>query len=983
MPPAPRRGHAAAVAAAAAFASLATSASAAAAPSCAFLPTRLTVEYLPSSVNASLGPAAAASFFPRITDSPAPLLGWWDTLLVNPAPSPPLPLPLSLQSAYRIVVASSPSLLPSSPDIFDTGVVPSSASVAVPYGGPLLASHTRVYWTVSVWDGANTSCGFSPEIGVWEVPLLTDADWGAAGWITRDAPHPPPADCDLYADDPAPLFRGPFALAQPGSNVVRARLHVAGLGYFIPYMDGAQVGDEVLAPGWTDFNKTVLYSTFDVTPTLAASADLNHVLGVAVGNGFFNLVPLRFWGSREFRAALPTGDPMARALLVVRFADGTVQEVGTEAGPGSQAPWSVGDSEILFNSIYLGTRVDRRSEPVGWATVGFANASGWPAAQPVAPSTLAGLGLLRAQSVPPVRRQSPALAATVLASPAPGEIVLDFGEQVAGVCTVCFSAGVPAGSGLTTRHGELLYANGSVNGMTAVAGQVKNGNGGPCSPEIAFEENHYTFRGDAGGECFTPTFTWQSGRYVALFASPAVLAALDASSTVCHHLRSDVDVVGSFESSSPLLNAIHRASVNTAANNLMSVQSDCPARERLGYSGDALMAGESLLTNFDFSVLLRKRVRDMVEAQRANGGYTETSPFVGISDAGMGDQSGPIGWATFTPVAVGWQVKYFGTPTGPDVYDSLTGYVEFLDTLPAGPIENGLGDWMSIENKALALTGRGFQLQSYREYANISALVGNATQAALYAAKAANLTLEINARFLDPTTGVYSAATGAAFNNTQCGQSMPLFLGLVPPSTAPLTLAALASNLAAHGGHLQVGGFGVKYLLMALSDGGRADLALGIMDTTAYPSFGYMLNGTANGLTNATTIWESWFTSDNTYSHDHGMFTSNEVWAYQGLGGIQPHPSAVGFDRVLIKPAPPPAGLAWVNATLRTVRGTVSSGWTVDPGTGLLSGWACLPPNVVGEVWVPRQGGGAGAAGGPWGKTITGVGAGCTAWEGV
>jgi alpha-L-rhamnosidase len=283
----------------------------------------------------------------------------------------------------------------------------------------------------------------------------------------------------------------------------------------------------------------------------------------------------------------------------------------------------------------------------------------------------------------------------------------------------------------------------------------------------------------------------------------------------------------------------------------------------MGYGGDALMAGESLVSNFDMSLFLEKRVMDFVAAQRPNGGFTETAPFVGISDAGLGEGSGPIGWEAYPTSASMWLVKYFGNiPAVQKAYPSATAYVEFLDTVDQSLIKNGLGDWMSLETKALPLTGLGFQYLSYLEFANMSRAIGNLTMATKYEAEAATIAAEINTAYLNPATGVY--ATPGGFNATQCGQAMPLFLQIVPPAAQSAAFEVLINNLAAHDGHLQVGAFGVKYLLMSLVDGGRADLAWGVVNNTEYPGFGYMLDGSVNGLTNATTIWESWFTSDNT-----------------------------------------------------------------------------------------------------------------------
>jgi alpha-L-rhamnosidase len=911
---------------------------------CDIVVTHLSVDFLPSEVPAN---ADMASFLPRVTDSRAPLLGWW---LEAAAPSA-APRALA-QSSYRIVVATSPSLL-SSPDVWDSGAVPSPESVSIPYGGPALAAGARVFWAVSVADASARACARSAA-GAWEVPPLAEADWRGAAWLTRDDPSaPPPSDCALFADDPAPLFRGTFSLrAPPGAALVRARLHVAGLGLFEPFLDGARVGDEALAPAWSDFNASVGFSTLDVTAALAGGAadGAPHALGVAAGRGWWGLAPLKMWGSKDFRAALPSGAPCVRALLLATFSDGSTAAFTT----APTAAWAVGASEVLFNDVYLGNRVDRRKEPVGWSAPGF-DARGWAAPFAAPPPA----GALRAPLAQPIRRQAPRALAQ-LSRTAAG-VTLDAGAQVSGVCELCFAGGAAAGATITTLYGELLHKDGSVNGLTSVAGQVKNGNGGPCAPGVAWQTDNYTFRGDPGGECFAPRFATHSARYISVTGDAAAVAALDVARSQCWPVRVDAPLASSWASASPLFDAVHQAALTSQASNLVGgVVSDCPHRERLGYTGDALMAGEAFLANFDFAALLEKRLRDAVDAQRPNGGFTETAPFVGISDAGLGGDAGPIGWAAWPVHAAMWAHKYHGNGRAVAAsYAPSAAFVAFLATAPAGRIEYGLGDWMALENKCIELTGRGFELSTYAEFANMSAVVGNASEAARWHAAAAAAAGRLNAQFLNASTGVYSYAYGSKWSGTQAAQAFPLFLGIVPPgATTTAARAALAAAVAARGGHLAVGAFGVKWLLMALVDAGLTDAAWAAAAAPDYPGFGFMLNASMNNLTSATTLWESWFASDNTYSHNHGMFASVDTYAFQALAGIQPHPAARGLDRILLKPAPPRSAerpLPWVNASLVTRRGVVAAAWAINASGGF-EYTVCVPPGVDAEVWLPASG---------------------------
>ena len=204
---------------------------------------------------------------------------------------------------------------------------------------------------------------------------------------------------------------------------------------------------------------------------------------------------------------------------------------------------------------------------------------------------------------------------------------------------------------------------------------------------------------------------------------------------------------------------------------------------------------------------------DFIDSQRSNGGFTETAPYVGIADAGLGGDSGPIGWQTYLPVALTWLYKYYSNLGAmEDAYVAATAYANFIATAPAAAIENGLGDWMTLEPSALALTGRGFEMMSYAAIANISNALGHVSDGAKWAAAAAVSAASINARFLDASTGAYH---GPGFNGTQCAQAMPLFLGIVPDSNRTAVLAVLEEAIRARGGHLSVGSFGLKVCVAA------------------------------------------------------------------------------------------------------------------------------------------------------------------------
>ena len=388
---------------------------------CAIEASRLTVDYVPS---------IATDGMPRLSDRRRPLLGWW----LLPAGGTNSTARNLSQSAYRIVVKSDPS---GSDDLiyYDSGKVVSNDSVAVPYGGPPVPSRAQVWWRVEVWDQEGASCGLSLELASWEVPLVNLSAWQGAQWLTQEAqPHPKPSSCSFYQNNPAPLFRRAFSLSQEPSNIIRARVYVTGLGYYKLFLNGLRVGNAELDPGVTSYNKTIFYTTSDVTLALRTASNLSEVvLGVSLGNGWYNFIPLRFWGSKNFRDALAHGDPMFRLLLCVDYADTSTQHVISSA----DGQWRVGGSEILQNSIHLGTVVDRRLEPEGWSTPSFRVPSSWKTPF-VVNSDAAGMkASLRSQYVPTVQRVKTILPVEhhrVNSSSAEPTYIVDIGRQIAGIC---------------------------------------------------------------------------------------------------------------------------------------------------------------------------------------------------------------------------------------------------------------------------------------------------------------------------------------------------------------------------------------------------------------------------------------------------------------------------------------------------------------------------------------------------------------------
>ena len=313
------------------------------------------------------------------------------------------------QTAYRVLVASTAEgLKDNKGDLWDSGKVRSSQSVGVAYAGAPPASGQRCFWKVMVWENDGTASEWSAP-AFWEMGLLKASDWQAE-WIGDGKPTPE-KDEDFFEDDPAPLFRKPFKLSGP---VKSSRLYISALGYYRASLNGEVVGDHQLDPLWTLPHKRVFYSVYDVTEHLSPE---ENCLGVELGNGWYNPLPLRLWGRRNLREHLPVGRPQFIARLLIEYADGSIETIVSDAS------WRFTQGPILQNNIYLGEKVDARKNIPGWNRPELDD-RGWSAVK----TATAPEGALTAQpsSAIKVTKKFRPVAVT---EPADGVYIVDMGQN--------------------------------------------------------------------------------------------------------------------------------------------------------------------------------------------------------------------------------------------------------------------------------------------------------------------------------------------------------------------------------------------------------------------------------------------------------------------------------------------------------------------------------------------------------------------------
>ncbi|WP_288207294.1 family 78 glycoside hydrolase catalytic domain [uncultured Parabacteroides sp.] len=819
-----------------------------------------------------------------------------------------------MQSAYEIQVALTEDDLKNGKGlVWKSGKVSSHQNVNIVYSGKRLKPFTRYYWRVRTYNQDGAVSDWS-QLAFWETSMLSPADWKAQ-WIT-DGSKAPEKEEDFYKDDPTPLFRKIF---HPIKTVKEARLYIAGIGYYEASLNGKRIGDHILDPGWTNYGKQILYSTYDITSLIGSG---ENVIGVMLGNGYYNPLPMRIF--KPLREYLTIGRPCLKAQLRIQYTDGSGETICTDES------WKTAPGPVMRNNVYLGEHYDARNEIPDWDTCPFDD-SHWKQAVQVVNTPA---GQLTAQMQPPIR-QIEVIKPVRMTETRPGEFIFDMGQNFAGVARLKVRG--KKGTTIKIRYGEDIYSDGSLNVMTSVAGQQKKVWDADWEtagqPQTAWQEDTYTLKGE-GEETWSPRFTFHGFRYIEITGWPGRPSLSDVEGI---RLSADLHKSGSFECSNPMLNRLNKVLDYTFHSNLFSVQSDCPAREKFGYGGDIVGTARTFCWFYDMENFYRKALRDFANDQRPEGGMTETAPYNGIADMGLGDDSGPIGWQLAFAFMQKQLYEYYGDlRTIKAYYPTLRRQVEFLRSKAKDNlIDTCINDHESLEERVPALFATAHYYHHVILLAEFAVLTGQSKDTQIYSRLATDIKDAFIKKFL-------KRGTGQVANATQAAQAFVLFYDLVPESEKEAVFTVFLQAIAKWDGHIASGIFGVPAILEVLRLNNRNDIAYEMVTKKTFPGWGYMLES------GATTLWETWKYSDNVYSQNHPMFGSVGEWFYQSLGGI--NQAAPGFSKILIKPQP--AGdLTWVNCSYQSVNGPIVSNWRKGNETFELQ--VTIPANTTAQIWLP------------------------------
>ncbi|WP_243866163.1 family 78 glycoside hydrolase catalytic domain [Actinophytocola oryzae] len=759
--------------------------------------------------------------------------------------------------------------------------------------GKLVVQGGQTIVTDAAWKASQTG----PD--GWQQNTFDDSAWPAARALTAYGSGP--WGSNVRVRQPAPLLRKGFTVDRP---VASARLVTTALGLHETVLNGRRVGTDVLAPGWTDYDKRVQYKVHDVTGLVRQGAN---ALGAWLGNGWYS-------GSVGIGGAQRYGtQPWYAAQLLLTYTDGTSATVRTDGS------WKVTSGPILADDLYDGETFDARLTPANWDQPGYDD-SAWAA--PVVRGGTKPTLVSQVDNGVTVQQDFRPVAIT---QPRPGVWVFDLGQNFTGWNRLAVRG--PAGTTVTMRHAEVLNPDGTIYTTNLRAAQVTD---------------RFTLAGTGSVETYEPRFAVHGYRYVEVTGLPAGTTPT-ADAVTGRAAWASGGQPGTLTTSNPLVNQLQHNILWGERGNMLSIPTDCPQRdERLGWTGDIGIFAATSTFNLGTQNFLDKFADDLTDAQHADGAFTDVAPAVL-------DTAGRAGWGdagVIVPYTI-WQ-RYGDVGVVDEHFAAMARWVDYLrSTANADLIRDQwtYGDWLNVnDNTAQDLISTAFFGWSARLVSRMAAATGRSAEATSYGRLADQVGAAFTRRFL--------ASDGTVGANTQTGYVLALAFDLLPPDRRQAAADRLAAKVAASGGHLTVGFLGVENLLPVLADHGHADTAYQVLLQPDFPGWGYMI---AHG---ATTIWERWdgirpdgsFNDPGMNSFNHYGLGSVGDFLYRQVGGL--NPASPGYASLLVAPKPG-GGLTSARAAYQTPYGEAVSDWSTSAGTLTLR--VTVPAGATATVKVPGQ----------------------------
>ena len=804
-----------------------------------------------------------------------------------------------LQTHYQVQVAEV-NKFPATHLTWESEKVASDQSILIPYAGEKLLSGNRYYWRVRVWDNKGNVSSWS-EPAYWEMGLF-QGDWKAQ-WIE-------PVQIE-QANAPALMVRTTTTISK---GIKRASAYVTAHGLYEFFINGKQVGDQVFTPGWTNYQDRLQYQVYDVTNLIK---DGENVIGAMLGDGWYrgHLAWEDNWGVYGKKLGF-------LCQIQIEYSDGSK---GMILSDGS---WKgTDDGPITLNSLYNGETYDARKEMNDWSTASF-NDSKWKSVN------VADHGyqeLIPTETVP-VRKIEEIKPIKIWKTPK-GTLVADFGQNMVGWIKLKVKG--EAGTTITIQHAEVMdkYGEFYTDNLRSAKALLK-----------------YTLNGQ-GEEIYEPSFTFMGFRYVAIEGFPGELKPENLTGVVIH---SDMEPIGSFECSNPLINQLQENIQWGQKGNFLDVPTDCPQRdERLGWTGDAQAFIRTAAYNMDVAAFFTKWLKDVAVDQSEEGAIPFVVPNV------LGSVRASAGWADVVTIAPWTLYNVYGDK---DIlatqYPAMKKYVDFVrkDAGRNFIWEDGsvFGDWLFFKPEMSKwrdpdghtdqdLIATAFYAYSTQLLIEAAEVLGKDEDVKEYSDVLEN----IKKAFFEN----YVTQTGRIISHSQTSYVLALMFDLLPDSLKSNAVNYLVDDIRSRGNHLSTGFLGTPYLCHVLSDNGKTDVAYDLLLQEEFPSWLYPVK------MGATTIWERWdgqkpdstFQNVSMNSFNHYAYGAIGDWMYRVMAGMEI--GAPGYKHILIQPQPS-SRLDYAEAKHNSKYGEIVSGWKIDNGN--LNIYCTIPANTTATITLPK-----------------------------
>ena len=812
-----------------------------------------------------------------------------------------------VQSSFKVLVATREELLTETDaDCWNSGEIKSDQSQQVKYEGKTLISCKRYYWKVKVTIRGINAVIYS-EPSYFETGLLYADEWKAQ-WISAPNIWNWPAFLESRKnnakldtspwDNRSPLFRKEFALKK---EVKSARMYVSGLGYYEAFLNGKRIGDRQLDPAFSRYDKTILYATYDITPLLGKE----NAIGIMLGNGWYNMPSKAVWG---FDHAPWRGKPRAIMQVLVAYTDGTQELITTDQ------TWKTAPAPVTFNSVRQGMIYDARLEQAGWDQAGFNDEKWVPVFVVPSPG-----GVMRAESIDPIREWKQVPPIKIMKRQG-GRYLVDFGQDMAGWIRI--KAKGSEGDTITIKYGEQLVNDSVFQGNIKVFTQ-------------GFVQTDRFILRDEADETFETKFTYHGFRFVEIGGYTGELTKDDLKAVAA---GTDFRSRGTFVCSDSIINKIQRNTIWSFRSNFYGYPTDCPQREKNGWTGDAQLVVETGLWNFHSNQAYAKYLQDIADEQRNDGNLPAIIPSSGW---GYYQYNGPDWIGAY--IIIPWQMYIFDGDKAilAKHYEGMKRLIGFFTSKAENHILSyGLGDHTYERSKRnIPLTSTAYYYQFASIMARVSKLLGNENDHLYFSDLSEKIKAAFNEKFHYSQTGKYG-------NGNQTNQSCPLFMGLTEPRHIEQTLQLLVDTICENDNHIDAGILGAKFVPQALADNGRADVAYKVIRNRTFPGWGWWIDQ------GATTLWEEWDgrKRQQNASLNHIMFGDVSNWFYLNIAGIRPDMNHPGFKHFFIEPKLS-TELDWCTTVFESNYGAIHVDWKKSGQK--LSLKLTVPCNTTATVTLP------------------------------